>query len=80
MTREEFNKLNMDDQIIIGGIDHRVTGLNTDQDLIELGVVQLNEFSRMTYISKSWYRYENIELVNTKTEPEVPKNFIQFFG
>jgi len=81
MTKEEFNNLNIYDEIIINDIIHRITSINKDQELIEMGVVQFNEFNRIAndLINRSWYRYENIELVREKTT-EVPRNIHQYFG
>ncbi len=63
MTREEFNKLSIDDHIIINDIDHVVTNINRDQELLELSAIKLNEFSRMYGVSSSWYRYENVDIL-----------------
>ena len=81
MTREEFNSLNIYDEIIINDITHRITSINNEQELLELGMIQFNEFNRVTglIVNKSWYRYENIELVREKTT-EVPRNIHQYFG
>ena len=81
MTREEFNSLNIYDEIIINDITYRITSINNEQELLELGMIQFNEFNRVTglIVNKSWYRYENIELVREKTT-EVPRNIHQYFG
>ncbi len=82
MTKEEFNNLNIYDEIIINDIIHRITSINKDQELIEMGVVQFNEFNRIAndLINRSWYRYENIELVREEKSSETPRNIHHYFG
>ena len=82
MVIEEYNNLNVYDRIILEDGEYRITSFNRGQGLLELGKVQFNEFNSNSgvYMDKSWYRYENIDIVIDSKSSDITKISHYFFG
>lgn len=82
MVIEEYNNLNVYDRIILEDGEYGITAFNRGQGLLELGKVQFNEFkgNSVVYGEKSWYRYENVDIVIESKPGDISKIYHYFFG